>query len=146
MTLGLVQMLWDRTEPNGYAPYINQNLLPGTQQHQILIHTAIGDHQVTPLGAHIIARGVQAKNVKPVNRTVWGIPDADPPITGGSALTEFSFGLPEVPQTNTPPTQGGDPHDWVRSLKEARDQSEKFLRSGTVDAACGSTACVFPPQ
>ncbi|MFT3771215.1 MAG: hypothetical protein QM820_37850 [Minicystis sp.] len=32
--LGLVQMLWDRTEPNGYAPYIVENTLPNTPSHQ----------------------------------------------------------------------------------------------------------------
>jgi hypothetical protein len=151
-TLGLVQMLWDRTEPNGYAPYINQNMLPGTPQHEILIHTAIGDHQVTPLGAHIIARAVQARNVDPANRVVWGVPTTKPPISDGSMMTEFSFGLYDAPLTNIPPgpetddKRTHDPHDWVRELKEARDQSEQFLRTGTANSACGAMSCVFPPQ
>ena len=42
LVLGLVQMLWDRTEPDGYAPYIATNMLPGTPKHDILIHAAIG--------------------------------------------------------------------------------------------------------
>jgi hypothetical protein len=147
--LGLVQMLWDRTEPNGYAPYIVENMLPGTPQHQVLIHAAIGDHQVTPLGAHLIARAVHAQNVKPVNRTVFGIPDADPPFSG-SGFMEFSFGLPTSPETNTPPEgamypDSDDPHDWVRALPPARDQSEKFFRTGIIDTFC-TGPCVFPKQ
>ncbi len=103
LALGLVQMLWDRTEPDGYAPYINENMLPNTPKHEVLIHTAIGDQQVTPLGAHVIARAIHAKNLKPVNRTIFGIPDTDGPFTG-SGMVEFNFGLLEVPKTNTPPT------------------------------------------
>ena len=56
-------MLWDRTEPDGYAPYIPRTCCPGTPQHEVLLHVAIGDYQVTPLGAHIIARTVGAKNL-----------------------------------------------------------------------------------
>jgi hypothetical protein len=140
IVLGLTQMLWDRTEPDGYAPYIVENMLPGTPQHQILIHDAIGDHQVTPLGAHIIARAAKAQNLKPVNRTVYGVPEADAPFTG-SGMVEFSFGLPESPKTNTPPVgsmypDSDDPHDKVRVLDAARNQTEKFLRTGTIDAFC----------
>ena len=147
LVLGLIQMLWDRTEPDGYAPYIVENMLPGTPQHQILIHDAIGDHQVSPLGAHILARTVKAQNLKPVNRSLFGLPEVDAPFMG-SGIVEFSFGLPTSPETNTPPTgsmypDGDDPHDWVRSLDAARNQSEKFLRTGIIDKTCGG-ACVFP--
>ena len=147
LVLGLIQMLWDRTEPDGYAPYIAENMLPGTPQHQILIHDALGDHQVTPLGAHILARAVKARNLKPVNRSLFGLPEVDAPFTG-SGIVEFNFGLVESPKTNTPPTgamypSGDDPHDWVRGLAPARDQAEKFLRTGIIDETCGG-ACVFP--
>ena len=140
IALGLVQMLWDRTEPSGYAPYINENMLPNTPKHEILIHAAIGDQQVTPLGAHMIARAVHARNLKPVNRSIYGIPDTDGPFTG-SALVEFSFGLPEVPKTNTPPTGAmypgsDDPHDKVRVLDAAYDQSDEFFRTGMVKGFC----------
>jgi len=141
--LAVVQMLWDRTEPNGYAPYINENMLPNTPKHEILIHAAIGDQQVTPLGAHVIARTVHAKNLKPTNRTLFGIPDTDGPITG-STLVEFNFGLVEVPKTNTPPTgalypDSDDPHDKVRKLDAAYKQSDGFFRTGIVTPSCVGT-------
>jgi hypothetical protein len=138
--LAVVQMVWDRMEPTGYAPYINENMLPNTPKHEILIHAAIGDQQVTPLGAHILARTVHAKNLKPTNRTIFGIPDADGPITG-STIVEFNFGLLEVPKTNTPPTgalypDSDDPHDKVRKLDVAFDQSNAFFRTGIVTPTC----------
>src|SRR6185369_17998822 len=94
--LGLVQMLWDHTEPDGYAPYIVTDNLPNTPAHDVLIHVAIGDFQVTPLGAHLIARAVGAKNLSPVNRSVFGIPEANGPFDG-PGIVEFSFGLPPSP-------------------------------------------------
>ncbi len=43
LVLGLVQMTWDRTEPDGYMPYINENMLPGTPKHEVLLDVGIGD-------------------------------------------------------------------------------------------------------
>ena len=135
MLLGLVQLFWDRTEPDGYAPYLVQNTLPNTPAHNVLLHVAIGDHQVTPLGAHIIARAVKAKNLKPVNRSIWGIEEADSPFQG-SGIVEFDFGIPEAPKTNTPPTKGDDPHDSVRVLDVSHDQTDTFFRTGVIQAYC----------
>jgi hypothetical protein len=134
---GLLQMLWDRTEPNGYAPYMKGNTLPDSPPHDVLIHVAIGDHQVTPLGAHIIARAVGAKNLKPVNRSIWGIEEADGPFMG-SGMVEYEFGLPEAPKTNTPPTDlsKNDPHDKVRVLVPSYDQTHHFFQTGEVKAFC----------
>jgi hypothetical protein len=135
LALALVQTLWDHSEPNGFAPFISGNPLPNTPDHTVLIHAAIGDHQVTPLGAHIIARTVGAKNITPVNRSVWGIEETAAPYTG-NAMVEFSFGLPDAPKENIPMSQGDDPHDTVRGLKSAFDQSDGFFRTGTVQPVC----------
>jgi hypothetical protein len=135
LALGVVQMLWDRTEPSGYAPYINRDPFPGTPSHEVLIHVAIGDHQVSPLGAHVLARGVGAKNMAPVNRSIFGIPEAAGPLTG-SVMVEWDFGLPKAPDVNVPMTMGDDPHDAVRKLHEAMDQSSEFFRKGVVTNLC----------
>jgi hypothetical protein len=137
LMLGLVQMMWDRTEPNGYAPYIVENTLPNTPSHEIILHVGIGDYQVSPLGAHLIARTVKAKSVKPANRPIFGVEEADAPITG-SAITEFSFGLPPAPITDVPNhgPDGTDPHEKVRSLKAAIDQEDTFFRTGVVKQYC----------
>lgn len=130
--LGAAQMLWDRSEPDGFAPYITDDPLPGTPSHNVLLAVAIGDHQVTPLRAHLLARAVGAKNMKPVNRELWGIDDADAPFSG-NGMAEWDFGLPSAPTTNVPMEAGDDPHDKVRSLPSAIDQSDTFLRSGVVE-------------
>jgi hypothetical protein len=102
MFMGMLQMCWDRTEPDGYVPYISSNTLPNTPSHQVLIHDNIGDYQVTPLGAHILARAVGASNLSPVNRDLYGIPNAPSPIAG-NAIVEWNWGLTPAPTTDTPP-------------------------------------------
>jgi hypothetical protein len=145
--LGLIQMMWDRSEPDGYAPYIVSNNLPNTPAHRVLIHDNVGDYQVTPLGAHIIARAVGAKNLSPVNREIYGIPDAPSPIQG-SALVEWSWGLDPAPETNTPPPSSGlcptnappgcdDPHDQLRKQPSSVSQEIQFFSTGTVVQTCG---------
>jgi hypothetical protein len=135
ITLGLAQMMWDRTEPGGYIRYINEDPLPGTPKHDVLLHVAKGDHQVTPLGAHIIARAVGAKVVQPELRPIWGLQPGMPPFTG-SGIVEFDFGTPEAPKENLPPSRGEDPHDLVRDLDVAQQQEAKFLKEGTIAHFC----------
>jgi hypothetical protein len=134
IVLGLIQMIWDRTEPNGYVPYMRENMLPNTPRHEVLIHDAIGDHQVTTLGAHVIARTIGAKNLAPVNRSIWGIEQSSGPIDG-SAIVEFDFGLREQ-KLNLPTMDGEDPHDKVRELDAAMKQSDVFFRTGKVVPVC----------
>jgi hypothetical protein len=144
LVVALVQMMWDRSEPTGYAPYITGNTLPGTPQHHLLIHAAVGDHQVTTLGAHILARATGAKNLAPVNRDIFGIEQATAPLDDGSALVEYDFGLSE-PDTNIPPTDGCDPHDRVRVLLPSYLQQDLFFRTGTIQSFCdGPCNCDGP--
>jgi hypothetical protein len=133
--MDLIQLLWDRTEPDGYVGHMTTDLLPNTPSHQVIIHDAIGDHQVTTLGAQFIARTIGAQNLQAVNREVFGIPDAPSGFTG-SGIVEWSYGLPPVPLTNTAPFAGNDPHGFTRYLPEAQDMADKFLRTGVVVQTC----------
>jgi hypothetical protein len=137
--LGLMQIPWDRTEPDGFVPYITDNTLAGTPSHNVLIHDGIGDFQVTTLGAHIIARSIGAKNLKPVNREVWGVDDVDGP-TSGNVLVEYFFNLPPVPNGNIPNTSKfgdiDDPHDKVRKEDPSYAQADEFFRTGMVSVKC----------
>lgn len=141
VALGLVQVLWDRAEPSGYSPYVTADPLPGTPPHEVLLHVAIGDHQVSPLGAHVMARSMGAKNVTPAVRSIWGVEEAPAPYTG-SAIVEYDFGLPPAPIENVPMDLGDDPHGTLRELPEAQDQLNTFLRTGVVENTCGGP-CSF---
>jgi hypothetical protein len=84
-----------------------------------------------------MARALGAKNLKPVNREVFGIDDADGPLTG-AAMVEYSFGLPPAPLGNYPPdaTSGEDPHGKVRVLEPSYQQQDKFFREGVIAPFC----------
>jgi hypothetical protein len=136
--IDLICNLWDRAEPDGYVGYISQNMLPNTPAHNVLLHVAIGDHQVTNLGAHFIARTVGAQNLMTVNREIWGVPDAASGFTG-NGMAEWSFpGEPDAPATNTPPMDGADPHDALRVLPESMDMTDQFFRTGKVNQTCAN--------
>jgi hypothetical protein len=137
LVLGVVQQLWDRVEPTGWAPYITDSVHPGTPRHDVLLHVAIGDPEVPPLSAHLLARAVGAKNLGPVNREIWGVPSAAGPVSG-SAMVEFDFHIPEAPKTNVPPTgrPEDNPHDKVRALTASAKQMDHFFRTGLVESFC----------
>jgi len=141
IVLGLVQMFWDRVEPIGYIDGLSkENGVPNTPAHQVLEQVAIGDHQVTPLGAHVIARAIGAKQLKPVTREIFQIPDADSGFTG-CGIVEFDFGLPPAPIDNEPMTDGQDPHDAVRVLPAVVQMENEFLRNGDVKNFCDPQPC-----
>ncbi|HVU04401.1 MAG TPA: Ig-like domain-containing protein [Polyangiaceae bacterium] len=142
MLWGLIQLFWDRSEPSGFVPFLTENTLPNTPSHHVLMHDALGDHQVTTVGAHIMARAVGAKLVesndaaKPVIREVFGLDRKAPPFSGESALVEYDFALPAEPLTNLPQAGGCDPHDRVRVLGPSQSQADVFLRTGEVEWKC----------
>src|SRR3546814_6740372 len=48
MVLSLIQMLWDRSEANGYAAHLRaDNPLPNTSPKRVLLHPSFGDHPVS---------------------------------------------------------------------------------------------------
>jgi hypothetical protein len=135
LTFALIDQLWFRTEPAGYVAYMRQNMLEGTPSHDVLIEAALGDGEVTPLGAEFIARTIGAKNLEKVNREVYGIADS-PSGFGGSGIVEWSFGLPEAPLTDTPPDAGPDPHDELRYVPAEQDMADQFFRTGLINQTC----------
>jgi hypothetical protein len=135
MVLSLIQMHWDKAEPTGYSSYIRKDMLPGTPAHEVMILVSIGDHQVTTLGAHIMARAIGVKNLKPVNRSLFGIEEADGPFEG-SAMVEFDFGLPPEPLGNEPMRLGKDPHGSIRQVPAALVMVSNFLRQGKIQNLC----------
>ena len=151
--LGLIQMLWDRGETNGYAAYLNADRnLPGTPDKRVLIHTALGDHQVATLTAEVEARTAGQVD-RPVDRHAgrstdvepgWGLATLTYPSTG-SALVVWDSGAALAPLSNIPPRTGEDPHGDPRSSAQAQQQKAEFLRTGgTVIDVCSAAACTAP--
>ena len=135
MSLQLMQLLWDRAEPSGFSRHVIDDPLPGTPAHEVVVLGAIGDHLVTNFGTHIMVRELGVPSLRPVNRSLFGIDEVDQPYTG-SAFVEFDFGLPPVPITNIPMTEGSDPHGALVDVPNAFVMVEQFLRTGTLETYC----------
>ena len=138
MNLALIQGLWDRAEPTGYSKYIRTNRLPGTPAHEVVIQVSKADHQVTNLGAHIMARTIGGVvNLAPLIRPVWGL-DVVSGEHSGSAMIEIDFGNPDAPTTNIPPWADsmGDPHGRATELEALGPILIDFFASGVVSNPC----------
>ncbi len=58
LLLSLIQMLWDRGEPNGYAWHMTNDPLPDTPRHKVLQLLSFGDHQVANVATEVEARTI----------------------------------------------------------------------------------------
>jgi hypothetical protein len=162
LLLSLVQMLWDRGDPNGYAHHITSDPLPGTPPHTVLMHVALGDHQVANVAAEVEARTIGARLRTPAidpgrsfdRVPLFGIPPIGHFPYNGSAYVVWDtgpvrsdgagglLGTPPAPTTNTPPREGRDPHSAPRSDPLARLQKSEFLKiGGSVVDVCGPHPC-----
>ena len=155
--LSMMQMLWDRSENNGYAHHINDNSAFGGPHKDVLLHGEFGDHEVTQWSADAMARTVgMPVDQQQVERTRLQLgqakrhPDVVPyfdfePLDhsdelqiSGSAHVIWDMnneaGRGEAadipPITNTPPRTGRNPHDDPAKSPRGRCQKNHFLQSG----------------
>jgi hypothetical protein len=133
--VSLIQMPWDRVEPDGYTHHIRENPLPGTNAKEVLTRVAIGDHQVTTYAAHVMARTLKAPHLTTGLRSVWGLEEVTS-TSEGSFYTEYDFDVPGEPFCNLPQWLCDDPHEYPRRREAARKQLDEFLRSGTGTNYC----------
>jgi hypothetical protein len=164
LILSLIQMLWDRGEPNGYAHRMTTAPLPETPAHTVLMNVAFGDHQVTNFQADVEARTIGAStHVPALYPGRW--PDVDllwnvPPITsypfGGSAIVygdigpirpnpsgPGTIGVAPPPLENVPNRAGEDPHGAPRGAPLLLLAISGFLRpNGALQNVCGDSPCV----
>lgn len=157
--LDLVQQLWDRGDPEGYAQQMTSHPLPDTPSHTVLMQIAYGDHQVSDFAAALEARTIGASVYMPAldlstNRVrdrnmFYGLPAIRHFPFGGSAVEIWDSGPGRVqppPLANIPP-QGNplnniDPHEDVRNTPSARLQKSDFLEpNGAVFNVCNSQPC-----
>jgi hypothetical protein len=164
LLLGMVQLLWDRAEANGYAHHMTTDPYPNTPSHEVLMQIAWGDHQVSNWAAQIEARTIGAKLRTPILdpgrdpevNPFWGIPRIQSFPTAGSAITVWDVGplrtvgsetkgTPPPPVGNEPNRLGVDPHGPDASEQVGgRAQVSAFLQpdgqSSVIDS-CGAAPC-----
>jgi hypothetical protein len=159
----LIQQLWDRGDPDGYAQHMTANPLPGTPAHVVLLQNAYGDFQVSQYAGAAEARTIGASAVTPAldpsrsrdRNLLYGIPAISRYPFGGSAIELWDSGPGRVqppPVGNVPPTEGSkniDPHEDPRKTPLAQTQISDFLEpNGAVVNVCGGKPChtsVFTP-
>jgi hypothetical protein len=151
--LDLIQQLWDRGDPDGYAQQMTATPLPDTPSHRVLMQIAYGDHQVSMYAAAVEARTIGASvHVPPLDSSrardadlFFGVPAIKRYPFGGSAIVIWDDGPGTVqppPLADLAPTTGKDPHGDVRATVAARTQKSDFLQpNGTVVDVCGGQPC-----
>ena len=158
LVLGLIQTLWDRSDPDGYATHMTGGL-PATPTHHVLMQVAYGDHQVANITAETEARTIGAAGLYPplvpqrygpYQDPFWSIPAAPGFPYDGSAITIFDpgpssnvtsqghHGTDPPPTSDVPNRSGEDPHSGPRNAACAQQQRDAFLRpGGLVTNPCG---------
>ncbi|HUP92505.1 MAG TPA: Calx-beta domain-containing protein, partial [Solimonas sp.] len=150
LAFSLIQMLWDRSENNGYAAHIVDNSAFRGPANAVKLDPNFGDHQVTMYSADVMARTMgipvdaqqtarvaalkgqarRAVEVQP-NFALAALDFANPQQAAGGALIRWDDTRTEIPPvTNTPPRTGRDPHDDSAKKFSGRCQKAHFLRTG----------------
>jgi hypothetical protein len=152
----LLQQLWDRGDPDGYAPQMTAHPLPDTPSHTVLMQIAYGDFQVSMYAGAAEARTIGASVYEPALDPVrardrnlfYGIPMIGRFPFTGSAIEIWDSGPGRVqppPVGNIPPTAGAhniDPHEDPRNTPAAQLQISDFLEpQGAVVDVCAGRPC-----
>jgi hypothetical protein len=156
LILGLIQMLWDRSDPNGFAHHMTTDPLPNTPQHKVLLHLAFGDHQVANVATEVEARTIGASIHQPaiapgrhsdVN-PYSGIPGPSPTIPSTAPPSSSgTVAWRDTADSRTPRLRAAwlDPHSDPRKSPVARNQKSEFLKTGgAVVDVCTGTPCTAP--
>jgi len=151
-TIGAIQLLWDAADPGGYMRHTVDDLLPNTPPHEILIHHALGDAQVSYVGAYVLGRSLGAtmwqSNVNEPDEDLFGfsmIPDSQIAKTAHQVTWDFP-GVPPAPHTNTPPDDSTDTHEYPRRQTDAQDMMYHFFMTGEIVNTCGGACHGYIPS
>ena len=125
--------------------------LANTPAHTVLLHPALGDHQVSTVAAEVEARTIGAAiRSNPLDpgrsfdvQPFYAIPRIASFPYDGSVLEIWDNLLtPPAPTTNTPNRAGPDPHGSPRKTPAAQLQKSEHLRiGGAVIDTCGGGPC-----
>ena len=166
LLLSMIQILWDRGEPNGYAHVMTEDPPPNTPEHNVILHVALGDHQVTNFASDVQARTVGMKTpggIDPVRwpdyEAMWNIPrisSDEYPYRGSSIVywdggpyrlnpnnlsQDIGTGVP--PFANIPPNRNWeDPHGAPRGASGPVTMIDTFFQpNGYIEEICGGNPC-----
>ena len=159
LVLDLLQQLWDRADPDGYAPQMTSRPLPNTPQHAVLLQIAYGDFEVSMYAAAVEARTVGVSAHEPAldasndrardRKLLFGLPAISSYPFAGSAIVLWDSGPARTqppPLANLPPAparaSNRDPHEDPRYTPAAQLQTSAFLEpNGAVVEVCGGQPC-----
>jgi hypothetical protein len=164
LIISLTQMLWDRSDPNGYARRMTDRPFSNTPKHRVLMAVAFGDHQVTNWAADVEARTIGASTHAPVLDPgrwpgvdkLWNIPrikgypfkgsaivySDTGPIRPDPANPGATVGVPPPPLENVPNRAGEDPHGAPRGTPAVLSMIDRFLApKGKLTNPCGNAPC-----
>jgi hypothetical protein len=161
LLFSLITQLWDRGEADGYAEHMTTDPYPNTPAHTVLMHEAVGDHQVANVAAEVEARTIGAAvRTNPLDpgrsfdvTPFWGIDRIAAYPYSGSVIEPWDTGPPRMvdgtckgtppaPTTNTPNSECEDPHPAPRRTPAAQDQKSAFLQvDGSVVDVCAGGPC-----
>ena len=160
----LLQQLWDRGDPDGYAPQMTSHPLPDTPSHTVLMQIAYGDFQVSMYAGAAEARTIGASAVRAGARS-----EPRPGIatcSTGSRRSRATRSAARRSRSGTAAPAGCsrrrsatsrrragsnniDPHEDPRKTPPAQTQISDFLEpNGAVVNVCGGKPChtsVFTP-
>jgi hypothetical protein len=154
--LDVIDQLWVRGDPEGYAEQMTSHPLPGTPSHVVLMQNAYGDFQVSMYAGAAEARTIGARAYRPAldasrardRRLFFGIPSIGRYPFRGSAIEMWDSGRGRTqppPAGNVPPTEGpsnNDPHQDPRNTPAAQLQISDFLEpNDAVVNVCGGKPC-----
>ncbi len=167
LLFNIIQMLWDRGEPNGYAHRMTDNPPPNTPAHNVLLHVALGDHQVSNYASDVEARtaglhtplgGVDERRW-PDYEELWNVPriqEGDYPFAGSAVMywdggpfrknpnnLAQNIGTGTSPIPNLAPTSlWEDPHGAPRGAPGPVATIDTFFDpNGYIEDYCGSEPC-----
>ncbi|MBK8294193.1 MAG: hypothetical protein IPK93_05215 [Solirubrobacterales bacterium] len=169
LALNLIQMLWDRGEPNGYAHRMTDNPPPNTPKHRVNLIVAVGDHQVSNFTSDIEARTAGfVTNAGGINDQrwpnyddLWNVPRLKPgdyPYTGSTIAyydtgpfrtnpadlggDNIGTGTPPIPNL-APTSLWEDPHGAPRGAAGPVEMINTFFDpNGYINDLCGGEACI----
>lgn len=123
---GLLQMLWDRIEIDGYAQHLTRDPYPKTPKHQVVLDVAFGDHQVANVTSEMEARTIGAAIRQPSlaagrhpdTKPYYGLTPPKKYPTDQSLLVYWDSGTLPPPEANITPTATDEYRSTCGGLSE----------------------------